>query len=68
MRPSDGKRYQTVFLRKKEDRSAPTAGAAFYTLRFWDAVRDRDAAIAYITLACRLGTFQPPADRSGSRR
>ena len=59
--PSDRERYQTVFARERGSVAAPTAGLHF-TPAILDAVRERGAAIAYITLHVGLGTFQRSAD------
>jgi S-adenosylmethionine:tRNA ribosyltransferase-isomerase len=56
--PSDRERYQTVFARERGSVAAPTAGLHF-TPAILDAVRERGAAIAYVTLHVGLGTFQP---------
>ncbi len=56
--PSDRERYQTVFAKERGSVAAPTAGLHF-TPEILDAVRERGATIAYITLHVGLGTFQP---------
>jgi S-adenosylmethionine:tRNA ribosyltransferase-isomerase len=54
----DRDRYQTVFGRNRGSVAAPTAGLHF-TERTLDAVRERGARVAEVTLHVGLGTFQP---------
>ena len=54
----DKDRYQTVFGRNRGSVAAPTAGLHF-TERTLDAVRERGAQVAEVTLHVGLGTFQP---------
>jgi S-adenosylmethionine:tRNA ribosyltransferase-isomerase len=54
----DRERYQTVFARERGAIAAPTAGLHF-TLAILQALRDRGARIAEITLHVGYGTFEP---------
>jgi S-adenosylmethionine:tRNA ribosyltransferase-isomerase len=56
--PSDKDRYQTMFARERGAIAAPTAGLHF-TPEITNAVRDRGARIAEITLHVGYGTFEP---------
>lgn len=51
-------RYQTIFARVPGSVAAPTASLHF-TQRVLDAVRERGAELAYVTLDVGLGTFRP---------
>ena len=55
---ADGERYQTTFSRVTGSAAAPTAGLHF-TPRLLDALRDRGARVAWLTLHVGLGTFLP---------
>ena len=55
---SDKDRYQTMFARERGAIAAPTAGLHF-TPEITNAVRDRGARIAEITLHVGYGTFEP---------
>ena len=57
---NDRDRYQTVFAKPREQRSAaaPTAGLHF-TPETLQALRERGVELAHITLHVGLGTFQP---------
>jgi len=55
---SDKDRYQTMFARERGAIAAPTAGLHF-TPEITNAVRDRGAGIAEITLHVGYGTFEP---------
>jgi S-adenosylmethionine:tRNA ribosyltransferase-isomerase len=55
---ADGERYQTTFSRVTGSAAAPTAGLHF-TQRLLDALRDRGAQVAWLTLHVGLGTFLP---------
>ena len=54
----DEQRYQTVFARVTGSAAAPTAGLHF-TPRLLGALRDRGAAVTWVTLHVGLGTFLP---------
>jgi S-adenosylmethionine:tRNA ribosyltransferase-isomerase len=54
----DKERYQTMFARERGAIAAPTAGLHF-TAEIINAVRDRGARIAEITLHVGYGTFEP---------
>jgi len=54
----DKDRYQTVFARAPGAVAAPTAGLHFDG-SLLDALRDRGAVLAYLTLHVGAGTFQP---------
>jgi S-adenosylmethionine:tRNA ribosyltransferase-isomerase len=54
----DSERYQTVYARAPGAVAAPTAGLHFDAAML-DALRDRGAALATITLHVGAGTFQP---------
>ncbi len=54
----DELRYQTVFARETGSAAAPTAGLHF-TPRLLDALRERGAHVAWVTLHVGLGTFLP---------
>lgn len=56
--PSDKDRYQTMFARERGAIAAPTAGLHF-TPDIINAVLDRGARIAEITLHVGYGTFEP---------
>jgi S-adenosylmethionine:tRNA ribosyltransferase-isomerase len=56
--PADGERYQTTFSRVTGSAAAPTAGLHF-TPRLLDALKDRGAQVAWLTLHVGLGTFLP---------
>jgi S-adenosylmethionine:tRNA ribosyltransferase-isomerase len=56
--PADRERYQTVFARDRGSAAAPTAGLHF-TSEILEAVAERGAEIARVTLHVGLGTFQP---------
>lgn len=55
---SDTELYQTVYAEKKGAVAAPTAGLHF-TERVLNAIRQKGAAIATITLHVGYGTFKP---------
>ncbi|MGH9577653.1 MAG: tRNA preQ1(34) S-adenosylmethionine ribosyltransferase-isomerase QueA [Terriglobales bacterium] len=55
---SDAERYQTVFAEKEGAVAAPTAGLHFDRAML-QAVRERGARIANVTLHVGSGTFQP---------
>lgn len=55
---TDKARYQTMFAREKGAIAAPTAGLHF-TPEIIEALRDRGAQIAEITLHVGYGTFEP---------
>jgi S-adenosylmethionine:tRNA ribosyltransferase-isomerase len=57
-KPSDKKRYQTVFADIRGAVAAPTAGLHF-TEGLLKKIRDRGAKIEYATLHIGLGTFRP---------
>ncbi len=54
----DRGRYQTVFAKQRGAIAAPTAGLHF-TPEVLDAIRDRDIAVAEVTLHVGYGTFEP---------
>ncbi len=54
----DEQRYQTVFARQPGAVAAPTAGLHFDDAML-QALRDKGAGIAYVTLHVGAGTFQP---------
>ena len=54
----DEQRYQTVFARAAGAVAAPTAGLHFDEVML-QALRDKGARIAYVTLHVGAGTFQP---------
>jgi S-adenosylmethionine:tRNA ribosyltransferase-isomerase len=54
----DEKRYQTVFAREPGAVAAPTAGLHFDD-EMLQALKDKGAKIAYVTLHVGAGTFQP---------
>jgi S-adenosylmethionine:tRNA ribosyltransferase-isomerase len=54
----DEARYQTVFARERGAAAAPTAGLHFDRVLL-EAVRERGAETAYLTLHVGAGTFQP---------
>ncbi len=56
--PQDENRYQTVFAREPGAVAAPTAGLHFDE-PLLDALRDRGAVTAWLTLHVGAGTFQP---------
>jgi S-adenosylmethionine:tRNA ribosyltransferase-isomerase len=56
--PVDGERYQTTFSRVTGSAAAPTAGLHF-TPRMLEALEDRGAQVAWLTLHVGLGTFLP---------
>lgn len=55
---TDSDDYQTVYARVKGSVAAPTAGLHF-TDTIFDAVRNKDIDIQYVTLHVGAGTFQP---------
>jgi S-adenosylmethionine:tRNA ribosyltransferase-isomerase len=55
---SDKERYQTMFARERGAIAAPTAGLHF-TPEITQALRDRGARIAEVTLHVGYGTFEP---------
>lgn len=57
-RPEDRDRYQTVYARQRGAIAAPTAGLHF-TPAVLDAVRERSATVAEVTLHVGYGTFEP---------
>jgi S-adenosylmethionine:tRNA ribosyltransferase-isomerase len=57
-RVSDRERYQTVFARRSGSIAAPTAGLHF-NAPLLSALRQRQVALAEITLHVGYGTFQP---------
>jgi S-adenosylmethionine:tRNA ribosyltransferase-isomerase len=57
-RPADRERYQTVYASQRGSVAAPTAGLHFNP-EIFACLRERDIAIAEITLHVSLGTFQP---------
>ncbi|MCB1685631.1 MAG: tRNA preQ1(34) S-adenosylmethionine ribosyltransferase-isomerase QueA [Pseudomonadales bacterium] len=64
----DAERYQTVYSASPGAIAAPTAGLHF-TPELLDALRDRGARIAEVTLHVGAGTFQPVrADRIEDHR
>ncbi len=54
----DQERYQTVFARHEGAVAAPTAGLHF-TPELLNAIRDRGANVAFLTLHVGIGTFLP---------
>ncbi|MGH1472490.1 MAG: tRNA preQ1(34) S-adenosylmethionine ribosyltransferase-isomerase QueA [Cellvibrionaceae bacterium] len=56
--PQDQSRYQTVYGRHAGAVAAPTAGLHFDT-QFIDAIKEKGAELAYVTLHVGAGTFQP---------
>lgn len=54
----DKNRYQTVYARYEGSAAAPTAGLHF-TDELLDAVREKGADTAFVTLHVGLGTFRP---------
>lgn len=54
----DEQRYQTVFAREAGAVAAPTAGLHFDDAML-QALRDRGASLAYVTLHVGAGTFKP---------
>ncbi len=54
----DQERYQTIFAREPGAVAAPTAGLHFTEEQF-EALKDKEIEIAYITLHVGAGTFQP---------
>ncbi len=54
----DERRYQTVFAREAGAVAAPTAGLHFDEAML-QALRDKGAKLAYVTLHVGAGTFQP---------
>jgi S-adenosylmethionine:tRNA ribosyltransferase-isomerase len=62
-RPEDREAYQTVFARDPLAVAAPTAGLHF-TEETLERVRDRDVAVADLTLAIGPGTFKPVTSES----
>jgi S-adenosylmethionine:tRNA ribosyltransferase-isomerase len=54
----DERRYQTVFAREAGAVAAPTAGLHFDEVML-QALRDKGAKLAYVTLHVGAGTFQP---------
>jgi len=54
----DPKRYNTVYAKHDGSAAAPTAGLHF-TEDLLQAVKDKGATLAYITLHVGLGTFRP---------
>lgn len=57
-RTSDPERYQTVYADRPGSAAAPTAGLHF-TPELMDAIRDRGALFAGVTLHIGLDTFRP---------
>jgi S-adenosylmethionine:tRNA ribosyltransferase-isomerase len=55
---ADPERYQTIFAREHGSAAAPTAGLHF-TPRLLDRLREREIAIATVTLHVGLDTFRP---------
>ena len=55
---ADRERYQTVYARERGSVAAPTAGLHF-TAEILDAIAQRGAEIARVTLHVGLGTFAP---------
>lgn len=54
----DKERYQTIYAKEKGSVAAPTAGLHF-TDRVFDALRQQQIQIAYVTLHVGAGTFKP---------
>ncbi len=54
----DPKRYNTVYAKHDGSAAAPTAGLHF-TESLLQAVKDKGATLAYVTLHVGLGTFRP---------
>jgi S-adenosylmethionine:tRNA ribosyltransferase-isomerase len=54
----DPKRYNTVYAKHDGSAAAPTAGLHF-TETLLQAVKDKGATLAYVTLHVGLGTFRP---------
>ncbi len=54
----DPKRYNTVYAKYDGSAAAPTAGLHF-TESLLQAVKDKGATLAYVTLHVGLGTFRP---------
>ena len=57
-RLADPQRYQTVYAKDRGSAAAPTAGLHF-TPELMQAVRDKGADFAFVTLNIGLGTFRP---------
>ncbi len=57
-RADDRSRYQTVYARETGSVAAPTAGLHF-TDKILDSIREKGAAIAFVTLHVGYGTFAP---------
>jgi S-adenosylmethionine:tRNA ribosyltransferase-isomerase len=62
----DAERYQTVYARSRGAVAAPTAGLHFDQLTL-DALRDRGAQLAWVTLHVGAGTFQPVREQDLAR-
>ena len=56
--PGDRERYQTIFAREKGSVAAPTASLNL-TPELLDRIKQKDVAVAEITLHVGLGTFMP---------
>lgn len=56
--PQDRERYQTIYAREPGSVAAPTAGFHFSEAQF-QALREREVAIAPVTLHVGFGTFTP---------
>lgn len=54
----DQKRYQTIYAKTQGSAAAPTAGLHF-TQDLLQKIREKNIAIAYVTLHVGLGTFRP---------
>lgn len=63
--PLDRRRYQTVYARRPGSVAAPTAGLHF-TDEVLEAVRERGAGVARVTLHVGVGTFRPVEEEDPS--
>lgn len=57
-RLEDAERYQTIYAREEGSAAAPTAGLHF-TPRLFEALREKDVGVAYVTLHVGIATFRP---------